>query len=55
MCLAKRLAARALVAHECTRCVEHVDQVWWECAFSCAAFGLASTYVLYGLYFLHVR
>ena len=55
MCLAKRLAARALVAREFTRCVEHVNQVWWECAFTCAAFGLASTYVLFGLYFLHAR
>ena len=47
--------ACALVAHEYTRCAEHVDQVGWKSVFSCAAFGLASTYILYGLNFLHER
>ena len=54
-CLARRSAGRALFAREIARCVEHVEQMGWERAFSCASFGLAGTYVLYGLYFLHAR
>ena len=45
--------AHALVARESTCCVKHVDQVGWKSVFFCAAFGLASNYILYGLNFLH--